>query len=90
MAQSKVVSAKKGKIVENKPSTEVHKSISVVEERSSDAAREKLFHVKMQIKNTVLTTFFYHGSQKNLIFESWVQQLVLKTTVHPASCTTSF
>ena len=58
MVQSKVVSVEKGKIVENKPSTEVHKSIFFVEKRSSDVAREKLFHVNMQRKNTMVVDVF--------------------------------
>ena len=51
MVQSKFVSVEKGKIVENKPSIEVHKSIYVVEQRSSNAAREKF-------KNSIYNCLF--------------------------------
>ena len=38
-----------------------------------NVAREKLFHVKMQIKKNVVTTIFDSGNQKNLISEALVQ-----------------
>ena len=83
MVQSKVVSVEKGNIIEKKPSTEVHKSIYVFEQRSSHATREKLFHVNMQRKNTMVDALLYYDNEKNLISASWMQYKFFKNIVHP-------
>ena len=70
MVQSKVVSVEKGNIVEKKPSTKVHNSILVVKQRSSDATREKLFHVNMQSKNITVDALLCCDSENKLISAS--------------------
>ena len=73
MVQSKFVSVEKGNIFENKPSSEVHKSIFVVEQRSLVAARDKLFHVNIQRNNTMVASILYYDTENNLISVSWMQ-----------------
>ena len=73
MVQSKFVIVEKGNIVENKPSTKVRKSIFDVEKRYSYAARENLFHINMQSKNTMVASLLYYDSENNFIFVSWMQ-----------------
>ncbi|TXG50795.1 hypothetical protein EZV62_023319 [Acer yangbiense] len=51
---------------------------------STDADyREELFHVNIQVKQSVVEAIIDPGSQKNLISETLVQQMGLDATPHP-------
>ena len=63
----------KAKVGEISTLTDKKTECNIAKSKSVNTAREKLFHVKMQIKKTIVTTIFDSGSQKNLISEALVQ-----------------
>eukprot|EP01018_Ginkgo_biloba_P007775 Gb_20595 [translate_table: standard] len=64
-------------------STEKKDVCEAANKKLVNATREKLFHVKKQIKKTVVTAIFDSGSQKNFISKALIKQLGLKTIAHP-------
>ena len=57
-------------------------SSSKVKDFSKDKKRNELFHLRVVAKNTKIDALIDSGSQVNLISESIVRNLGLKTTLH--------
>lgn len=63
----------KAKVGEILTSTEKKDECNIAKSKLVNVAREKLFHVKMQIKKTIVIAIFNSGSQNNLISKALVQ-----------------
>lgn len=68
------------------PNSKLSLMTGAKERPSKDDLREQLFTVNMQVKTTLVDVVIDLGSQKNLLSNSLVQKLGLKTNKHPKRC----